>query len=165
MPIYYKIKASKSQFKNKMEKKDITKRRKTLSRLIATQVYYQANFMENKDLRKIADEILENYVLFEDDKPSSYVKKIDQELLNKLINAISDEVAEIDEKIAILQKKTAKNDEILQNILRFGALELKIYKDIDFKIILSEYTDIAALFFDKEKVAFVNSVLNNLAKI
>ncbi len=146
------------------EQKDIKTRRKTLSRLIATQVYYQARFLKNQDLNKISDEILENYVLFEDDEPSSYAKKIDKELLDKLLNSIADEAAEIDKKITELQKKSTKNDEILQNILRFGALELKISKDIDFKIIINEYTDIAALFFDKEKIAFVNSVLNNLAK-
>ena len=146
------------------EQKDIKTRRRTLSRLIATQVYYQALFMQNYDLNKISAEILEHYVLFEDDEPSSYAGKIDKELLDKLLNSIANGVAEIDERITELQKKSTKNDEILQNILRFGALELKISKDIDFKVIINEYTDIAALFFDKEKVAFVNSVLNNLAK-
>ncbi len=149
----------------KNNKKQLENRKRTLSRLVAVQIFYQFDFFEKtKEIHEIKNNLIDNYVLFEEDEEKSYRKKIDEILLDNLINAMISEAEELDKEIVVLQRKSQQNDDVIKQILRFGSLELKLAKDIDAKVIINEYVDIAAYFFDDSKLSFVNSVLNNLAK-
>lgn len=146
-------------------KKELINRKRTLSRLIAVQIFYQFDFFEQKKaLSEIKNNLVDNYVLFEEDEEKSYRTKIDEILVDNLINAMALDFLELDQEITTLQTKTQKIDDVMKQILRFASLELKHSKDLDAKIIINEYVDISAYFFDDSKVSFVNSMLNNLAK-
>ncbi len=146
-------------------KKELINRKRTLSRLIAVQIFYQFDFFEQKKaLSEIKNNLVDNYVIFEEDEAKSYRGKIDETLIDNLINALALDTAKIDEEIILLQTKTQKIDDVMKQILRFASLELKHFQDLDTKIIINEYVDIAACFFEDSKVSFVNSVLNNLSK-
>ncbi len=55
-------------------------------------------------------------------------------------------------------------DATLRAILRAGAFELSVRKDIPAKVVLSEYIDLAKSFFEGDEVGLVNAVLDKIAK-
>lgn len=150
-------------------KPNVTYRKRTLSRLIAIQAFYQFEFHEKKTpLEEIKNNLIDNYVLEQEDKITSYRKRIDLELLETLLAGISLGVEEIDHDIFGLLKEgwdLEKLPDIMIYILRLGAFELKFMRDIPLKVVLGEYVDISAGFFENKKVTFVNAALENLAKL
>lgn len=136
-----------------------------MSRLIATQILYQYSFFEkSKPLIEIKRDIIENYALSEHENPSSYQEKIDGEFLDNLIDGIIMAQGLEEEIKPLLKNKLESLDEVMQKILLLAALELKYMQNIEPSIVMAEYVDIAAGFFDEKKVAFVNGVVQNLAK-
>lgn len=53
---------------------------------------------------------------------------------------------------------------ILRAILRAGAYELGRRNDVPARVVINEYTDVAAAFFDREEVGLTNAVLDALAR-
>lgn len=144
-----------------------TNRKKTLSRLMAIQIFYQNDFLKNeKDLEEIKHDVIENYLLDSEENISSYRKKIDEEFLNNLVAGLDLGSFDINSEIAQFLKegyKLEKLDGVLRQILRLGTFELK-YTETAPKVVVSEYTDIAASFFDEGKVKFVNATLDAISK-
>lgn len=54
-------------------------------------------------------------------------------------------------------------DLMILQILRTACAELELHKDLDKKIIINEYVDIAAEFFDSAYITFINGILDNIA--
>lgn len=142
--------------------------KRSVTRLIAIQALYQYYFYEQKnDIDTLKKELLDNYLLSEESNIESYHDKIDTNLLQNLTSNIITLLPEIDKDINEFlqgQWNLEKLPDILLQILRIANLELKFTKDTPVKVILSEYVDIAACFYDSQKVTFVNSILENLAK-
>lgn len=156
-----------------MQKKLKTKkinsgRRRSLSRLMAIQIFYQLNFLgDEKNLDEIKNDVIENYTIDSEENISSYREKIDEEFLNNLISGLTLNVEKIDAEISnLLQKgwEFENLDDVVKQILRLGAFELQFMLDTPLKVIINEYVDIAASFFDSKKVTFVNGLLENFAK-
>ncbi len=55
-------------------------------------------------------------------------------------------------------------DRPMRQILRAGAYELLARKDVPTGSIISEYVDVAKAFYDKKEAAFVNGLLDAVAK-
>lgn len=53
---------------------------------------------------------------------------------------------------------------ILRAVLRAGAFELTQRRDIPAKVVISEYADVAAAFFDRDEVGLANAVLDTIAR-
>ena len=142
--------------------------KRSTARLIAVQTLYQYYFYEQeRDLDILKKELLDNYILSEESQEESYHNKIDAGLLQILTSNIVTLLPEIDRDInEFLQEQWSleKLPDILLQILRIANLELKLAKNTPVKVILSEYVDIAACFYDSQKVTFVNSILESLAK-
>jgi len=156
-----------------MQKKSKTKkatpnRKRSLSRLMAIQIFYQHNFFgDEKKLEEIKNDVIENYAIDCEENISSYREKIDEDFLNHLISGLALNVETIDAEISPLLKsgwEFENIDEVVKQVLRFGAFELKFTPDAPLKVIINEYVDIAASFFDTKKTTFVNGVLENFAK-
>lgn len=144
-------------------------RTRSLSRLMAIQIFYQHDFFAaEKKLEEVKKDVIENYVLESQEDISSYREKIDEEFLDKLLGGVALDVKKLDEEISAILKAgwtIEKLDDVMVEVLRFAAFELKFLKNIPTNTIINEYVDIAASFFDEKKVMFVNGVLDNLAKI
>lgn len=142
-------------------------KKKSLARLMAIQVFYQSVFTTNSNLENIKDDLVQNYLLSEDEEISSYEKKSDQELLNKLVFGLEKNVSEVDLEITKFLRdgfKFADLDPLLLQILRLAVFEIKFSPEVAPKIIINEYVDIAASFFDESRVTFVNAVIDAIAK-
>lgn len=143
-------------------------RRRTLSRLMAIQLSYQYDFLEDqKELEEMKDDMIENYTLDSEDNTKSYRKEIDESFLNNLITGLTHHYDETDGEIANFLKESwnlESLDDVLLQILRCGTFELKNFQDIPAKVIIDEYVDITASFFDDKKITFANAVLDGLGK-
>lgn len=153
---------------NKKAKLDISKRRRSLTRLMAVQIFYQFEF-HNKEipLHDIKNSTIEDYLIDEKDNTKSYRDKIDMVFLDNLINGMVIDFSSIDQEISPLLQNgwtIEKISRLMLQIIRFATLELKASQDIPFKIIIDEYVDISSHFFEDSRTSFVNSILENLAK-
>jgi transcription antitermination protein NusB len=142
--------------------------KRSLSRLVAVQSLYQYNFYQSdKDLLEISKQLLENYFLSEEEeKPTSYLDKIDTELLESLLSGIILALENIDEEIKSFLKDEWRAEDmpdLMMPILRLASFELKFMKDTPTKVIISEYVDLAACYYEEKKVNFINKVLQNIA--
>ena len=52
---------------------------------------------------------------------------------------------------------------VLRAVLRAGAYELKKRRDVPARVIISEYVDVAAAFYEREEAGLANGVLDALA--
>jgi transcription antitermination protein NusB len=144
--------------------KKISKR--SLSRLIAVQTLYQYDYLtgENNDILNLMTEMVDNYLIdAQNDEIASYRKKIDMKFLTELLENITDKLTQIDE---IIEKSIKthhdfnKIQDVMLAILRLGIFELKFINKTPFKVVINEYVDIANAFYDKNRVDFVNAILN-----
>jgi N utilization substance protein B len=55
-------------------------------------------------------------------------------------------------------------DTILRAVLRAGGYELGHRSDVPGRVIVSEYSDIAAAFVEREEIGMVNAVLDQLGR-
>lgn len=142
--------------------------KRSLSRLIAVQALYQYDFYQgDKDIRELAKQLSENYFLSEEEeKSTSYVDKIDGDLLESLLSGIILVLPNIDEEIKSFLKgewRVEDLPDLMLPILRFASFELKFMKNIPTKVVISEYVDLAACYYEEKKVTFINKVLQNIA--
>ena len=154
--------------KKQKTKKSPTNLKKSLSRLMAIQIFYQNDFLPNEQsLNKIKENLIDNYALDSEEEPTSYRQKIDEVFLNNLINGAALDLKQIDEEILQFLKgdqALEKLDGVALQILRFGVFELKFLPETPAKVIIGEYVDISASFFDNKKISFFNATLQNLAQ-
>ena len=138
-----------------------------LSRLIAAQSLYQYEFYQREIAVDIlSQQLVENYFLSENEVTSSYQKKIDDQLLQTLLSGVILVTDKIDDEIALFLKgewKIENLPDVMLQIIRLATFELQFLKDIPDKVIISEYVDLAACFYDVKKVTFVNSILQNIS--
>ncbi len=148
-------------------------RKRSLTRLVAIQILYQYNFFNTqnasgkKSIADVTNEIIDNYILDQEEVPSSYRQKIDIDFLTNLTTAIIPFLDEIDQDITQLLQKNwtlAKLPDVALEIIRIAVFELRFMTDVPVKVVINEYVDIASSFYDDKKVTFVNSILDNLAK-
>ena len=142
--------------------------KRSLSRLVAVQSLYQYDFYHGEiAIDFIARQLLENYFLSGDEElPTSYQNKVDCNLLESLIPGVVLALPTIDEKIKLSLNngwEIDKLSDILLPVLRLAIFELKFMKDVPNKVIISEYVDLAACFYEAKKVTFVNGFLQNIA--
>ena len=93
------------------------------------------------------------------------MEKVDVEYFNALLHEVPTQVNSLDELIAKYSDRTdSELDPIEQTILRLSTYEIKNRIDIPYKIIISESLTLSKLFGSDKSHAFVNSVLDKLAK-
>lgn len=145
------------------DKTQIKNRKRTLSRLVASQILYQYEFFNRKrDINKLIDEIIDNYALFEDEKVKSYRKFIDLELIDNLLNVAIKNIEHLDSLIKNNLKSQDSLDRLSKQILRLGIAEILFFKDIDNSISISEYCDVAGCFFEEAQIGIIAFILNQI---
>lgn len=154
-----------------MSKTSIEKR--TSARLAAVQYLYQWKLREIKwpvedYINHYSERLLEpNDREEEDDIPLMPSVAPDFAFLRKLLNGLVDEQATV--QAFLSQQMDAgrsfdRTSPLIQALLEAGTYELIHHETLDAGIILSEYTALAAGFFDNPELGFVNGVLQEAAK-
>ena len=89
------------------------------------------------------------------------------DFFDDLVSGVHARSAELD---ALISGKLAKGwtmarlDKPMRQILRAGAYEIVARIDVPTGSIISEYVDVAHAFYDKKDAAFVNGLLDAIAK-
>jgi N utilization substance protein B len=89
------------------------------------------------------------------------------DFFDDLVRGVAARSAEIDELIASKLAKgwsLARLDKPMRQILRSGAYELLARIDVPTGSVISEYVDVAKAFYDRKEAAFVNGLLDAIAK-
>jgi N utilization substance protein B len=84
--------------------------------------------------------------------------------LVKGVHARSDELDEIVSRKLAKGWSLARLDKPMHQILRAGTYELLARIDVPTGSVISEYVDVANAFYDKREAAFVNGLLDAVAK-
>jgi len=149
------------------KQKNFLHRKRTLSRLMAVQSLYQFDFYQGQEkIENIIENIVENYSLDGESEIRSYKDKVDKDFLQNLVINLLPKSQEIDEEIKIFLQEgweLAQLPDLILFILRCACFEFK-FSDVPAKVVINEYVDIAAAFYETKKITFVNSILENLAK-
>lgn len=145
--------------------------KRSLSRLMACQalcMYYDKN-NENKDVNFILEAISQYYIkntFLDKSKKNRYIDVKDSEFTINLINGVIDNYQEFDliiEKFLQKQDTTQTLDDVILQSFRLATFELINHLDTDKNVIVNEYVDIVAEFYDGAYITFANGILDNIA--
>jgi len=90
-----------------------------------------------------------------------------REHFSRVVHGVLDRQTDIDRGIDSVLKAgwpIARLDATVRAILRAGAFELLACSDVPARAALNEYLDVAHAFYSGEEIAFINGVLDQLAK-
>jgi N utilization substance protein B len=146
---------------------------RSLSRLAAVQTLFQYDFNEKmklQELKSINDlEISEIYETIKNlNNGISEFKglNLDKDWFLILVNSVFNNRNKIDNILSDFLSddwSIERMDQTIINILRCAYIEFKDFSKIPPKVIISEYTNIAASFFDRTEVNFINGVLDKVS--
>ena len=133
------------------------------ARYYAVQMVYRAS-ITGTSMKKIDEENHGEIFIAEE---VSIAEK-DEDFFRQLLETMDEKLSAIDEIIdANLSDrwKMDRLDNVMKSILRLGAAELLYLKNIPHNVVFNEYIEISKLFFEKSEVAFVNGLLNSIARL
>ena len=91
----------------------------------------------------------------------------DEKFLAKIIAGVFENLDAID---TIIKRNLSENwskermDNVMMALLRSAVFELSSSQKLPFKVIINEYIDIARSFFNDKETAFVNGILDKIAR-
>jgi len=132
------------------------------ARLAAVQAIYQME-LTGGDAESVTQEFCEHRF----GKLESERAGPDEAFFAELVRGVPHHQVEIDCAIADNLSENwrlQRIDSILRAILRAGIYELVARKDVPAKVVIDEYLDIAHAFFGADEPAFVNALLDRVAR-
>lgn len=141
------------------------KARKTAARLFAVQAVYQA--IQNKEPpSKLHDEFITYRVgmHLEDIGDAGQMIAPDQPLFRSILAGVTERWGDLQQIIQPRLKLPNTLEPLLTSILICGTYELMAHHDIDAPIIITDYINITASFFEFAEPKLVNAILDALAK-
>ena len=139
-------------------------RSRSAARLAAVQALYQHE-MEETPLPKLLHEF-HHHRLGATIEGARYADA-EVDFFDDLVSGVHARSDELDSLIAARLAKgwaLARLDRPMRQILRAGTYELVARIDVPTGTIISEYVDVAKAFYDKKEAAFVNGLLDAVAK-
>ncbi len=142
---------------------------RSAARLAAVQALYQM------DATRIGlDEVIAEFGRFRfgqagglgDDAEGEVPAPPDEAFFADLLRGVVHEQERVDGLIAAHLAagwRLSRLDSTLRAILRAGVYELVAREDVPFKVVISEYIDVARAFFDGDEPRMVNGILDRLA--
>lgn len=137
---------------------------RTAARLAAVQALYQMEVAQ-KGLNEILAEF-ESHWIGQEVEGDQY-RPAEVAFFRDILQGVLDDQTAIDRLTdETLQKgwPLRRIEAVLRAILRCGAYELLHRGDIPARVVITEYADLAAAFFDREEVGLVNGVLDKVAR-
>ena len=139
-------------------------RSRSAARLAAVQALYQHE-MEETPIPRLLSEFHQHRLGATIEGERYADAEVD--FFDDLVSGVHARSAELDALISARLAKgwaLARLDRPMRQILRSGAYELVARADVATGTIISEYVDVAKAFYDKKEAAFVNGLLDAVAK-
>lgn len=134
-----------------------------MSRLCAVQISYKAALCGQK-ISDLVNEKGAKEIFISENISSSHM---DEDFFQKLLEATEKNSALVNglvEKYLSANWKIDRLDSVVKCILQLAISELYCFQEIPTNVILNEYIEISKAFFSGSEVAFVNGLLNAVAK-
>jgi N utilization substance protein B len=145
--------------------KDPSPKAKALSaRLLAVQALYQS-FQLTQPISAAMQEYLDHRI--EMDIEGEKLIKPDGVLFSRILTGIEARLQDLGPIITAHVKKkheTRPSEPLIKAIITCGCYEIFAHQDIDSPVIINDYLNVAHGFYDKGEVAFINGVLDSIAK-
>lgn len=134
-----------------VQKRDVMTRRE--SRICAFELLFETDFHKDSDY----ETVMKNAVEIREIKPSGFA--------SELYTLCSENLEEIDAHIGSASDKwkVSRMNKVIRAILRLALGEM-LYTDTPAKAAINEAVEIAKVYGDEKAPAFVNGVLNKLAR-
>lgn len=147
---------------------------KTIARLAAVQATYMIDysglpvdevikdFIDGKVGRYAIDENLER-----DTEENIALSELDKDYFSTLVRGVHKNKEAIELSIAQYLEKDfifERFDGTLQALLLCSIYEIIYNQDVDVKVIIKEYVDLAYAFFNKNEPKMINAILDKIAK-
>jgi N utilization substance protein B len=139
--------------------------RRTAARIAAVQALYGMELAGGDAGSTIADVLARAATA--DAKGTPALPAPDAAHLARVVEGVAEHRARLDSAIADVlaaDLSLARIEVLLAAILRAGAFELMDLPEIPFKVVISEYVDVAHAFFAGKEPMLVNGVLDRLAR-
>ncbi len=140
------------------------RRGRSAARLAAVQAIYQIE-MANLSAENVLEEF-ESHRLGSDEGAGSYAG-VDRDFFSDVVRGAAARRQDIDAMIAPLLGagwSLSRLDRVLHAILRAGTYEIVARPDVPPAVAISEYVDVAHEFFEGTEPAFINAILDRLAR-
>lgn len=139
------------------------KARKTSARLAAAQILYQMR-LNNQDAKSAVREFINHRSGFNLD--GDVLVPADEELLESIVLGVQERWSDIDAMVAaaLAAGKKAEVETLLESIMRAGCWELLANGSVDTGIIIHDYLNVTAAFYEGPEPKLVNAVLDKIAK-
>ncbi len=149
---------------NKLAGTHAPRNERSAARLAATQALYQIEITAG-DAEEVITEFIDHRLGV--DHETDFNIAHDEDFFKDIVRGVLRHQVEIDGKLAASLASgwtLGRLDSILRALMRAAAYELKGREDVPVKVVIDEYVELAKDFFDGEEPAFVNAVLDRLAR-
>ena len=146
------------------DKKKPQIRKKTLARLAAVQALYQVS-QTHEELVDVMRSFQRKPLELAPDNP--LLEEMEIKLFMQVASGTHKHAQKLDKiLVAALPADWPLNrlDPVLRAILQAGAYELLFHHEAPIKVVISEYLDVTHSFYSHKEPAFVNGVLDQVAK-
>lgn len=148
-------------------------KQKSGARLAAVQAIYMATFGElgvDEVIKDFTDGKIGRYVIDEDNVQRNEelveINPIDAAYFTNLVKGVFSKKESLEESLALYlneKRDFEKMDGTMQALLLAAVYELTNTLDVDTKVIIQEYVDLAYAFFSKNEPKMVNALLDQIA--
>lgn len=146
---------------------------KTAARLAAVQACYMVEYGQlpvDEVIRDFTSGQVGRYLIKEDINATeelAEVEEMDNEYFTKIVRGVQSNKQELEKSLALFLKEGwsfERMDGTLRALFLCAVYELINTLDVDAKVIIKEYVDLAYAFFTKGEPKMVNAVLDQVAK-
>jgi N utilization substance protein B len=141
-------------------------RSRSVSRLAVVQALYQMELSDQDSESAIAEFIAHR---MDQDIDGEKLAEADTKYFASIVRGVVDHQVAIDRALAAATGKSwsyDRIDAIMRAIFRACTCELLVHAQVPFKVVLSEYTNVATAFFEEKgpELPFISGVLHRIAR-
>ena len=148
-------------------------KKKTAARLAAVQACYMMEYGQlplDEVIRDFANGEIGRYVISEDinaNEEMQEISEIDKEYFEQILRGVQSNKEELEKSLSLYLKEGwsfERMDGTMRALLLCAVYELINTVDVDVKVIIQEYVDLAYAFFTKSEPKVVNALLDQVSK-
>ena len=149
-------------------------KKKTAARLAAVQACYMMEYGQlplDEVIRDFATGEIGRYVISEDinaNEEMQEISEMDRDYFERILRGVQSNKEELEKSLALYLKEGwafDRMDGTMRALLLCAIYELINTVDVDVKVIIQEYVDLAYAFFTKSEPRVVNALLDQVSKV
>jgi len=149
-------------------------KKKAAARLAAVQACYMMEYGQlplDEVIRDFASGEIGRYVIQEDinaNEEMQEISEMDRDYFEQILRGVQSNKEELEKSLALYLKEGwsfERMDGTMRALLLCAVYELINTTDVDVKVIIQEYVDLAYAFFTKSEPRVINALLDQVSKV